>query len=99
MNNNTLIFNTEKYNKVMNNLKQSNKSILDYYTNQILHQNINTSNSDNFNFISHNNIAYNNNKDISIENEIRGINKINSKCVNEKHIPDFTKINQIYLSS
>ena len=82
---NTLKFNSDKYTRVMNNLKQNNKSILDYYTNKHMYENSNPDSKTNF--IHHNNTIYNKKKDISIENEIKGINRINSHCTNEKYNP------------
>lgn len=66
-------FNSEKYNNITNNEVSKQKSIFDYYTDNTKYHNKN-------NYIDE--------KNITLENEIKGINRKNSHCTNEKYTPN-----------
>jgi hypothetical protein len=84
MQNNKFLFNSEKFNQLEKS--QNNKSIFDYYTDEAMHDNKQRCHNYNPKFISHN-VLYKEKKDILLENDLKGINRINSRCIDEKYIP------------
>lgn len=77
--------NTEKYNKIIMESKKQG-SIYNYYTDDSRHENKNKCVDFTPPFISYVPTGINE-KNITLENDLKGINRINSHCANEKYIP------------
>lgn len=78
-------FNIEKYNKITSASTQP-KSIFNYYTDYSRHENKNKCVDFTPPFISYIPGGVNE-KNVNVENDLKGINRNNSHCANEKYIP------------